>query len=122
MNLFQQRKSTSKSNYELNKDIVKYSTWNEQAIIDRTEKLCEKFISAWPYFGLATVKDNNVTGSSPRILFIGDESIKVKVWREVLEHTIIFIYQELLNTRKLLFSVENNPDMRRASHSQMAII
>jgi len=115
------KKYYSKSNYELNKDIVKYSTWNKQAIIDRTEKLCEKFISAWPYLGLATVKENDVTGSSPRILFIGDESIKVKVWREVLEHTIMFIYknntvfyQELLNTRKLLISVEKNPDMRRA--------
>lgn len=83
-----------KSNFELNKDLVTYSTWNEQAINERTEKLYEKFILAWPYFGLASVKDNDVTGSSPRLLFIGDETIKVKVWREVLEHTVMFIYNQ----------------------------
>ncbi|MEK4131267.1 DUF262 domain-containing HNH endonuclease family protein [Solibacillus sp. FSL W8-0474] len=110
-----------KSNFELNKDLVKYNNWDEQAINDRGEKLYEKFILAWPYFGLASVKDNDVTGSSPRLLFIGDETIKVKVWREVLEHTVMFIYnhkpdyyQELLQTRTLLISVEKNTEMRSA--------
>lgn len=115
------KKYYSKSNFELNKDLVKYNTWDEQAITDRTEKLYEKFILAWPYFGLTSVKDNDVTGSSPRLLFIGDETTKVKVWREVLEHTILFIYknnpeyyQELLQTRSLLISVEKNNEMRSA--------
>lgn len=116
------KKYYSKSNFELNKDLVKYNTWDEQAITDRTEKLYKKFILAWPYFGLASVKDNDVTGSSPRLLFIGDETTKVKVWREVLEHTILFIYknnpeyyQELLQTRSLLISVEKkNNEMRSA--------
>lgn len=108
-----------KSNFELNKELVKYTKWDEQAINDRTEKLYEKFILAWPYFGLASVKDNDVTGSSPRLLFIEDETIKVKVWREVLEHTVMYIYkhkldyyQELLQTRSLLISIEKNPEMR----------
>lgn len=108
-----------KSNFELNKDLVTYRTWDEQAINDRTEKLYEKFILAWSYFGLASVKDNDVTGSSPRLLFIGGETMKVKVWREVLEHTILFInkhkpdyYQELLQTRTQLISVEKNTEMR----------
>ena len=80
-----------KSNFELNKDIVNYSNWNEQAILDRTKNLFDKFISSWPYFGLETVKDNDVTGSSPRLLFIGQDTIKVKVWGEVLEYTLMYI-------------------------------
>lgn len=115
------KKYYGKSNFELNKDLVNYSTWDEQAINNRAEKLYESFILAWSYFGLDSVKGNDVTGSSPRLLFIGDETIKVKVWREVLEHTVMFIYkykptyyQELLQTRSLLISVEKNTEMRSA--------
>lgn len=113
------KKYYSKSNFELNKDIVKYSNWNEQAINERTKNLFDKFVFSWPYFGLESVKDNDVTGSSPRLLLIGDETIKVKVWREVLEHTLMYIYknnleyyQELLDTRSSLISVEKNANMR----------
>ena len=115
------KKYYGKSNFELNKDLVNYSAWDEQAINNRAEKLYESFIFAWPYFGLDSVKGNDVTGSSPRLLFIGDETIKVKVWREVLEHTVMYIYkykpnyyQELLQTRALLISVEKNNEMRSA--------
>ncbi|OCS91711.1 DUF262 domain-containing protein [Caryophanon latum] len=113
------KKYYAKSNFELNKDLVKYTTWDEQAINNRAEKLYEKFLVAWPYLGLASVKDNDVTGSSPRLLFIGDETIKVKVWREVLEHTLMFIYKhrldyykELLKTRSLLILIEKTAEMR----------
>lgn len=115
------KKYYSESNFELNKAIIMYSTWNEQAIIERSKKLYGKFILAWPYFGLASVKDNDVTGSSPRILLIGDETIKVKVWRDVLEQSIMFIYKntpnyynELLKTRSSLISIEKNTEMRSA--------
>lgn len=89
----------------LDEDLVEYSYCNEQAIIDRTEKLFERLISAWLYCGLADVKDNDVTGRSSRLLFIGDKTIKVNVWREVLEHNSTY-YQELLNTIIQLIFVE----------------
>lgn len=109
------KKYYAKSNFELNKDILKYNNWNELAILERTKVLFEKFIKSWPYFGLEDVKDNDATGSSPRLLFIGNETKKVKVWGEVLEHTLMYIYennpayyQELLKTRISLISMEKN--------------
>ncbi|WP_146549815.1 DUF262 domain-containing protein [Rummeliibacillus suwonensis] len=113
------KKYYEKSNIELNKQIAQNDKWNEQAIRNRTLKMTKHFLKVWPYFGLDNIVNNDVTGSSPRLLSINNQHFKVKTWREVLEYSLMYLYKKnqkyyskLLKTHSSMLSVEKTNNMR----------
>ena len=108
-----------KSNIELNKEIIKYSTWNETSILSRTKKMTDIFLKTWPYFGSENISNTDVTGSSRRLLVIDGNQFKVKTWREVLENSLNHLYDnnkndydDLLKTHSSMLSVVKINSMR----------
>lgn len=113
------KKYYEKSNLELNKQIAQIDHWNEQALKKRIEEMTNLFISVWSYFGLHDVYNQDVTGSSPRLLSIGNQHFKVKTWREVLEHSLMYLYknnrsfyESLLAAHSSMLSTEQINNMR----------
>lgn len=86
------RKYYKKSNLHLNKQLSEFEKWNQDSIIERGHQLINTFIDIWPYFGKQENEVKKVTGSSPRLLVIHDESYTVKTWREVMEKTVMSLF------------------------------
>lgn len=97
------------SNIRLNKDLLTFERWNQDSIEMRTEKLVQKFLEIWPYFGKPENEMKKITGSSPRLLIIQEKSYSVKTWREVMEKTIVFIYET--DIKKYHDVMEKNPGL-----------
>lgn len=101
------RKYYKQSNIHLNKYISSFEIWNQENINKRSEKLIEKFIEIWPYFGKIENEVTKITGSSPRLLTIHKKTYNVNTWRDVMEKTIISIYED--NLEKYQQVLSENP-------------
>ncbi|MEC5425305.1 DUF262 domain-containing protein [Virgibacillus sp. C22-A2] len=114
------RRYYEKSNLQMNKSITQYKSWNETSINSRTEELTRTIITVWPYFGKAENELRKITGSSPRLLTISEQSYSVRSWREVMEKTIITVFENNhANYQKIMdkypgFISENGLEMRKA--------
>jgi len=85
------RQHLSQSHLELNKYFTEISSWRRNDIINRANYLADIALKVWPYFGEEDNSFNgtsNVTGTSPRILWILGQSFNVNSWRDVLEQTM----------------------------------
>ncbi len=85
------RISLSQSHLELNKYFSNKLSWKKEDIIERANILSDKGIEVWPYFGDENTLQNgcsNVTGTTPRVLWILGQNFDVNSWRDVLEETM----------------------------------
>lgn len=104
------------SNILLNKELTKVSDWNEDSIVHRSEELTKIFLSIWPYFGKAENEETKITGTSPRLLYILEDTFSVKTWREVMKQTVIYIYENfpqeyqniLVNNQRIISESDKN--------------
>ncbi|MBU8907669.1 DUF262 domain-containing protein [Desertibacillus haloalkaliphilus] len=96
------RKYYKDSNIFLNKKISEFEKWNQINIEERANVLINKFLEIWPYFGKPENEMKKVTGSSPRLLIIHQQSYPVNTWREVMEKTIMAIYEQDIKKYKKL--------------------
>ncbi|MBP3041804.1 hypothetical protein J9303_20405, partial [Bacillaceae bacterium Marseille-Q3522] len=90
-----------------NKDLATIERWNQESIEKRAEKLYERFLTIWPYLGKPENEMKKVTGSSPRLLTIHQQTYLVKTWREVMEKTIMAIYED--DVKKYQKVMDKNP-------------
>ncbi|MGE6897077.1 DUF262 domain-containing protein [Priestia flexa] len=105
------------SNIRLNKEIAKFEKWNQESIELRVETLIGKFLEIWPYFGKPENEMKKVTGSSPRLLVINQKSFSVKSWRDVMEKTIMSIYED--DVEKYQIVMEKNPGFLAVEGNEM---
>ncbi|WP_262176561.1 DUF262 domain-containing protein [Saccharococcus sp. Marseille-Q5394] len=112
------KKSFKMSNIQLNKELSTFEKWDQNAIKQRASILSERFVEIWPYFGKMENEAKKVTGSSPRLLIINKTSYPVKTWREVMERTILTVYENstqdyetIMNKNPGFLSIKGN-DMR----------
>lgn len=80
-----------KSHLELNRYFNDTDKWDREEIEKRSELLADLALEVWPYFGEETSGSEEiieVTGKTPRKLWILNQSFEVKSWRDVLEHTM----------------------------------
>lgn len=111
------KKYYRKSNIQLNKEICQYERWNKENIESRANKLINRFLKIWPYFGSPENEINEITGTSPRLLIIKGNSYYVKTWREVMEYTILFIYED--NQKKYQEIMDKNPSFLSITNYDM---
>lgn len=79
------------SHLEMNKYFVNIHKWTKTEIENRTEILAKKTLEIWSYFGTensSSMNSKEITGTSPTILRILGQEIKVKTWRDVMEKTL----------------------------------
>lgn len=79
------------SHIELNRYFTDIASWKKEDIEKRTEYLANLSAQIWTYFGDESTpqsKKDNVTGTTPKILWILGQSINVSSWRDVLEQTL----------------------------------
>jgi len=86
------KKYLKKSNYQINKGISSYDEWNQESIEKRADDLINIVLKVWPYFGKEKNELRKITGSVPRRLTILNQFYSVSSWREVMEKTILTIY------------------------------
>lgn len=85
------KKCLEKSHLEINKYFMDKVTWSKEDILKRSEYLADIALKVWPYFGDKTNEQNgqtNVTGKTPRALWILGQRFSVNSWRDVLEQTM----------------------------------
>ena len=85
------KKRLCSSHIEMNKYFQDKNTWRKEDIEKRSEYLAEKALAIWPYFGDETVQNQtpfDVTGTTPKKLWILGQSFDVQTWRDVLEQTM----------------------------------
>jgi len=88
------KKDLAESHLEINKYFKDKQAWTKLEIEQRSEELADICINIWPYFGEEKVeqkKDENVTGTTPTLLWILGQQISVKSWRDVFEETLTTI-------------------------------
>lgn len=88
------KKYYGNSNLQLNREITVYDAWNAETIEKRNSDMIEKFLVTWDYFGRELSKEDRITGSSPRVLNIKGKVYHVNSWKEVMEHTLIYIEEQ----------------------------
>lgn len=79
------------SHLEMNKYFQDNNSWKKADIEKRSEHLTEIVLSIWPYFGDEIIEQQNqteVTGTTPKKLWILGQSFDVQTWRDVLEQTM----------------------------------
>lgn len=84
----------NKSHLELNKYFANITSWRKEDIEKRAEYLSEIALKIWPYFGDENIEESrkdNVTGTTPKVLWMLGQSINVNSWRDVLELTMNII-------------------------------
>lgn len=80
-----------KSHLELNKYFQGLAQWKRSDMDDRSKRLAEIALSAWPYFGdsqLSPTSPEGVTGRSPKLLTILGQRMTVDSWRDVQFQTL----------------------------------
>lgn len=113
------KKYYSKSNIELNKNLVKLNTFSREDIEARADELAELCKGIWSYFGKEKNEVKKITGTSPRVLHILGNKESVKTWREVLEKTLIEVYHfnpdkfELILKKYPRFVSKSGENMRK---------
>ncbi len=98
------------SHLEMNKVFKDVDTWKGEDIKQRGEQLAELALQLWPYFGdKETIYSGNanVTGSTPKGLWILEQYIEVRSWRDVLEQTMNVISE--LEPEKLEHLIQQFP-------------
>jgi uncharacterized protein with ParB-like and HNH nuclease domain len=114
------KKYYSKSNIELNKELLKYTSFSRENIEQRADELAQLCLKVWGYFGNEQNEVKKVTGTSPRLLYILGKKETVKTWREVLEKTLIEVYHfnpdkyELIHKKFPRFVSKTGENMRKA--------
>lgn len=88
------KKYYMESNFQMNKYIANFGKWDKESIEARVDSLTERILTIWPYFGNEKNELRKITGSSPRLLTILGETNTVKSWRDVMEKTIVTIYED----------------------------
>ncbi|MCC6314004.1 MAG: DUF262 domain-containing protein [Thermomicrobiales bacterium] len=79
------RSILAQSHLEINRDIAQTETWDEAAIRSRAERLAERALDVWPYFGpdrpeRTPTHPDGVTGTTPlSVTVLGDE-YPVQTW------------------------------------------
>lgn len=79
------------SHLELNRYFQDKTIWKKEDIEKRAEHLAENLLSIWPFFGDDTAErreQGDVTGTTPKGLWILGQNFKVQTWRDVLEQTM----------------------------------
>lgn len=90
------KKYYAESHIELNKYFSTVDDWYAEDIEKRSRELAESMLEIWPYFGS---EDNietdidDVTGKTPKMLYILGQNIPVKSWRDVLVNTLDTIFE-----------------------------
>lgn len=85
------RNRLSNSHLEMNKYFKDKPSWKKKDIEERSQHLAEIVLSIWPYFGDETTAErdsSDVTGTTPKELFILGQRFIVQTWRDVLENTM----------------------------------
>lgn len=85
------------SNIQLNRKLGTLDSWNEEAILARSEELAELALRVWPSFGPPrperhTHAGNDVTGKTPSAVVIDGNRSEVSSWREVASVTLMYIW------------------------------
>lgn len=107
------------SNLQMNRGIVSFEKWNKESIEKRGDLLIERINTIWPYFGKEENEIKSITGSSPRLLVFLEQSYTVKSWREVMENTLMAMYDNNKeNYQKVMskypgFLATENGEMRK---------
>ena len=79
------------SHLEINRYFKDKTIWKKEDIEKRAEHLAEIALSIWAYFGDETVEhkeQGDVTGTTPKGLWILGQNFRVQTWRDVLEQTM----------------------------------
>jgi len=79
------------SHLEINRYFKDKTIWKKEDIEERAEHLTEIALSIWAYFGDETVEhkeQGDVTGTTPKELWILGQNFRVQTWRDVLEQTM----------------------------------
>jgi len=79
------------SHLEINRYFKDKTVWKKEDIEKRAEHLAEIVLSIWSYFGDETAdhrEQGDVTGTTPKGLWILGQNFKVQTWRDVLEQTM----------------------------------
>jgi uncharacterized protein with ParB-like and HNH nuclease domain len=87
----EKKKYYDNSHLEINKYFANVADWKEQNITNRSAHLAEIMLKIWPYFGESQEISNekvDVTGKSPRSLYILGQYFEVSSWRDVLSNTL----------------------------------
>lgn len=89
-NFHEKKEYLINSHLEMNKYFNCVNSWKREDIEKRSQELSEKAISIWPYFGDDNTTQNNqdITGTTPKKLFIFGQQFEVKSWRDVMEKTL----------------------------------
>jgi uncharacterized protein with ParB-like and HNH nuclease domain len=85
------KKRLCESHLEMNKYFKDKKSWKKEDIEKRSEHLAERALSIWHYFGDDITEQQNtteVTGTTPKKLWILGQSFDVQTWRDVLEQTM----------------------------------
>ena len=88
---YTKKKAYANSHLGLNKYFENIENWNMEDIVDRAVNLAYKMVDIWPYFGsgdFVETEINDVTGTTPKSLFIFNQHISVNSWRDVLVSTL----------------------------------
>lgn len=103
------RERLKESHLELNKYFAEQEVWNKDEIEVRAAYLAEKAITIWSYLWRDNLiyTSNDVTGTSPKQLYILGERINVGSWRDVLEATLNTI--AMLEPEKFEIIASNYP-------------
>ena len=88
---YTKKKAYANSHLGLNKYFETIENWNPKDIDIRAGNLALKMVEIWPYFGsgdFVETEINDVTGTTPKSLFIFNQQISVNSWRDVLVSTL----------------------------------
>lgn len=88
------KKAYANSHIGLNNYFESIENWNPEDIDNRAKNLAKKMVEIWPYFGsgdFVETEINDVTGKTPKSLFIFNQRIPVNSWRDVLVNTLDII-------------------------------
>jgi uncharacterized protein with ParB-like and HNH nuclease domain len=92
----------SKSNLEINKEFNDLRTWGSDQIKARTNKLVEKCLEIWGYFGSKENEIKDVKGTSPRLLVFKESKHELTTWKEVWITTLNEIMDDNKDNLKII--------------------
>jgi hypothetical protein len=91
--IYHKSRVLGESHVELNKDFANVTAWNEVAIRQRADRLAERALQIWSYFGRESDVEESqeiedVTGKTPAAVTILGERFPAKSWRDVAQITM----------------------------------